>query len=68
MELFHAEIMQLKDKTFGNNRYENTFFGRCLRPFLNKIYSKKVLQLAIPKKDIYTFLPLGKLSLSVRST
>ena len=38
------------------------------RPFLNKIYSKKVLQHTIPKKDIYTFLPLGKLPLSVRST
>ena len=36
---------------------------------MNKTYSKKVPQHAVPKKDLYIFLPyLGKLSLSPRST
>ena len=44
------------------------FFNRCLRTFLNKIYSKKVQQHTNPKKDLYILLPyLGKLSLSARS-
>ena len=68
MELFHMEIMQLKE-IFEKNGYDNKFFDRCLRTFLNKIYSKKVSQNTVPKKDIYIFLPyLGKLSLSARST
>ena len=68
MELFHMEIMQLTE-IFEKNGYDNKFFDRCLRTFLNKIYSKKVSQNTVPKKDIYIFLPyLGKLSLSARST
>ena len=48
---------------------DNTFFDRCLRTFLNKIYSKKVPQHTIPIKGIYIFFPyLGKLSLSARLT
>ena len=40
-----------------------------IRTFLNKIYSKKVPQHTIPKKDIYISLPyFGKLLLSARST
>ena len=63
MELFHKEIMLLKE-IFEKNGYNNKFFDGCLRTFLNKLYSKKVL-----KKDLYVFLPyLGKLSLSARST
>ena len=68
MELFHKEIMQLKE-IFEKNGYDNNFFDRCLRTFLNKIYSKKVPQHTVPKKDLYIFLSyLGKLSLSARST
>ena len=68
MELFHREIMQLKE-IFEKNGYDNKFFDKCLRTFLNKIYSKKVPQHTVPKKDLYIFLPyLGKLSLSARST
>ena len=60
--------MQLKE-IFEKNGYENKFFDRCLQTFLNKIYSKKVLQLTVPKKDLYVFLPyLGKLLISARST
>ena len=67
MELFHIEIMELKE-IFEKNGYDNNFSGRCLRTFLNKIYSKIVPQHTVPKKDIYIFLPyLGKLSLSARS-
>ena len=68
MELFHKEIMQLKE-IFEKNGYDNKFFDRCLRTFLNKIFSKKVPQHTVPNKDLYIFLPyLGKLSLSVRYT
>ena len=57
MELFHKEIMQLKE-IFEKNGYDKTF--------LNKIYSEKVLQHTVPEKDLYIFLPyLGKLSLVV---
>ena len=72
MELFHIEIVQLKEifkEIFEKNGYDNKFFDKCLRTFLNKIYSKKVLQHTVPKKDLYIFLPyLEKLSLSARST
>ena len=68
MELFHKEITQLKE-IFEKNGDDNKLFDRCLRSFLNKIYSKKVPQHPVPKKDLYIFLPyLGKLSLSARST
>ena len=68
MELFHKEIMQLKE-IFEKNGYDNKFFNRCLQTFLNKIYSKKVPQHTVPKTDLYIFLPyLGKLLLSARST
>ena len=56
MELFHKEIMQLK-KIFEENGYDNKFFDRCLRTFLNKIYSKKVPQHTVSKKDLYVFFP-----------
>ena len=49
MELFHWEIMQLKE-IFEKNGYGNKFFDRCLRTFLNKIYSQKV-----PQKKIFIF-------------
>ena len=68
MELFHKQIMQLKE-IFQNNGYDNKCFDKCLQAFLNKIYSKKVLHHTGPKKDLHIFLPyLGKLLLSVRST
>ena len=49
---------------FEKNGCDNKFLDWCLRTFLNKIYSKIVLQHTVPEKDIYIFLPyLGKLSL-----
>ena len=66
MELFHIEIMQLKEIP-EKNGYDNKFFDKCLRTFLNKIDSKNVLQHTVPKKDLYIFLPyLGKLSFLAR--
>ena len=67
MELVHIEIMQLKE-VFEKNEYDNKIFDRCLRTFLNKIYSKKVLQHTVSKNDLCVFLPyLGELLLSARS-
>ena len=60
--------MQPKE-IFEKNGYDDKFFDRCLRTFLNKVYSKNVLQHIVPKKDIYAFLRyLGKLSLSAKPT
>ena len=68
MELFQIEIVQLKE-VFEKNGYDNTFFDRCLRTFLNKIFFKQVAQHIVPKKDLYIFLSyLGKLLLSAMST
>ena len=68
MELFHRDIIQLNE-IFERNGYDNKFFGRCLSTFLKKIYSEKVPQRTVPKKDLYIFLSyLGKLALSSRST
>ena len=48
--------MQLKG-IFEKNGYDNKFFDRCLRTFLNKIYSKKLSQYTVPKKMfIFSFL------------
>ena len=59
MELFHIEIMQLKEifEKKKKNGYDNKFFDRCFRTFLNKIYFKKVPQHTVPKNDLYIFLP-----------
>ena len=43
MELFHKEIMQLKEIS-EKNEHGNKIFDRCLQIFLNKIYSKNVPQ------------------------
>ena len=60
--------MQLKE-IFEKNVYDNYFFDRCLRTILSKIYSNKVPQHTVAKKDIYIFLPYLKiLSLSPRPT
>ena len=68
MEIFHRDIIQLNE-IFERNGYDNKFFGRCLSTFLNKIYSEKVPQQTVPKKDLYIFLSyLGKVALSSRST
>ena len=56
MELFLKEVMQLK-QIFEKNGYGNKFFDRFLWTLLNRSCSKKVLQLTVPKKDFYTFLP-----------
>ena len=63
MELFHIEIMELQE-IFEKNGYDNNFSDRCLRTFLNKIYSKIVPQHTVPKKDIYIFLPYLIVALS----
>ena len=54
---------------FKKNGYDINFFYRCLRTFFKKIYSKKVRQYTVSKKDLYVFLPyLGKFLLPGRST
>ena len=56
MELFHVQIIQLKE-IFEKNGYDNNAFRRCFQTFLNKIYSEKVPQHTVHKKYLY-FAPL----------
>ena len=52
MELFHKEIIKLKE-IFEKNDYDNNFLDNCLKTFLSKIYSKKVLQYSVPFIHIF---------------
>ena len=54
MELFHIEIMQLK-QIFEKNGYDNKLFNRCLRTFLSKIVPKKFCNTQFIK--IYLYFP-----------
>ena len=67
MTKFHEEVCKLKT-LFKKNGYKENFFDKCLKKFLDKIYTKKISVYNVPKKDICIVLPfLGKLSLTVRT-
>ena len=58
-ELFHPEILDLKD-VFDRNDYPCNFIGVCIKRFLNNIF--------IDKKELVCVLPfIGKKSLQLRS-
>ena len=44
--------MQLKEISVKNG-HDNKFFDSCLQAFFKKIYSQKVPQHTVPKKDLY---------------
>ena len=67
MTKFHEEVCKLKT-VFKKNGYKENFLDKCLKKFLDKIYTKINSVHNIPKKDICIALPLlGKLSLTVRT-
>ena len=66
-ELFHQEILNLKD-IFKRNGYPYNFIDVCIKRFLNKIFRDKKLYALAPKKELVCVLPfIGKKSLQLRS-
>ena len=53
---FHEEINYLKD-LFKKNCFPTTIVDKCLKIFLNKQFSKKVVEHVVPKKEIFIVLP-----------
>ena len=67
MSKFHFEIEKLKEILLFNG-YSNKFIDKCISIFMNKLYIKKSIMLAVPKKQQYLVLPfMGKISALVKS-
>ena len=66
-ELFHQEILNLKD-IFKRNGYPYNFIDVCIKRFLNKMFIDKKVYALAPKKELVCVLPfIGKKSLQLRS-
>ena len=66
-ELFHQEILKLKD-IFKRNGYPSSFIGNCVKRFLDKVFIEKKTFLTASKKELVCVLPfIGKKSLQLRS-
>ena len=66
-ELFHPEILNLKD-IFKRNGYPYNFIDVCIKIFLNNISIDKMVYALAPKKELICALPfIGKKSLQLRS-
>ena len=64
MSKFHFEIEKLKEILLSNG-YSNKFIDKCISKFMNKLYIKKPVMLAVPKKQLYLVLPLMGKSLDL---
>ena len=64
MSKFHFEIEKLKEILLSNG-YSNKFINKCISKFMNKLYIKKPVMLAVPKKQLYLVLPLMGKSLDL---
>ena len=63
---FH-EINILKGILYKNN-YPRDFLDKCIKEFLDKVLTQKVVVSTVPKKDLMIVLPyLGKLSLQIHT-
>ena len=50
------------------NKYPHDFVDKCIKNFLGKVLTQKVVVSAVPKKDLMIVLPyLGHLSLPIRT-
>ena len=59
MSKFHFEVGKLKEVLLHNK-----FIDKCISKFMNKLYIKKSVVLAVPKKQLYLVLPfMGKCQL-----
>ena len=66
-ELFHQEILKLKD-IFKRNGYPTSFIDNCVKRFLDKVFIAKKTFLTVSKKELVCVLPfIGKKSLQLRS-
>ena len=64
---FHHEINILKGILYKNS-YPCDFVDKCIKKFLGKVLTQKVVVSTVPKKDLMIVLPyLGKLSLQIRT-
>ena len=66
-ELFHQEILNLKD-IFKRNGYPGNFIDACIKRYLNQVFIDKKIYALAPKKELICVLPfIGKKSLQLRS-
>ena len=64
---FHHEINILKSILYKNS-YPRDFVDKCVKKFLERVLTQKVVVSTVPKKDLMVVLPnLGKLSLQIRT-
>ena len=64
---FHHEIDILKGILYKNS-YPRDFVDKCIKEFLDRVLTQKVVVSTVPKKDLMIVLPyLGKLSLQIRT-
>ena len=60
--LFHLEVVKFKE-IFLRNGYPSWFIDRCIKKFLEKIFTKKKIFQNVPKKEFLIVLPfLGSIS------
>ena len=64
---FHIEMKNLRNILLRNG-YPSRMVERCLKCFLDKLYSPKEVVTTVPRKEVLLVLPfLGKVSLQVRT-
>ena len=64
---FHHEIDILKG-ILHKNSYPRDFVDKCIKEFLDRVLTRKVVVSTVPKKDLMIVLPyLGKPSLQIRT-
>ena len=60
---FHEEVNYLKD-VLKKNSFSANLVDKCIKIFLNKQFSQKILEHTVPKKELFIVLPyLGMSSL-----
>ena len=64
---FHHEINIFKNILYKHS-YPRDFVDKCVKKFLERVLTQKVVVSTVPKKDLMVVLPhLGKLSLQIRT-
>ena len=64
---FHSEVCFLKE-IFRKNLFPTFFIDRCVKIFLDKIFTVKKVVMTVPKKEVRICLPfLGKQSFEIRN-
>ena len=64
---FHEEVNYLKD-VLKKNSFPTNLVDQCIKIFLNKQFSQKILEHTVPKKELFIVLPyLGMSSLCLRT-